>query len=73
MKCHVCGGLLEPTITDMPFKTSAKRIVIFKGLPVLQCGSCAEYLVEDSVMGQIDAMLAKADEQAELEILSYAA
>jgi len=73
MKCHVCGGTLEPTVTDMPFKTDAKRIVIVKELPTLQCGSCGEYLIEDTVMDRVDALLAKADRQAELEIVLYAA
>jgi hypothetical protein len=57
----------------MPFKTDAKRIVILKDLPVLQCASCAEFLIEDAVMAQVDMMLAEADERAELEIMSYAA
>jgi YgiT-type zinc finger domain-containing protein len=73
VKCHVCGGPLEPTVTDMPFKTGAKRIVILKDLPVLQCASCGEYLIDDPVMAQVDVMLAEADERAELEIMSYAA
>jgi YgiT-type zinc finger domain-containing protein len=73
MKCHVCGGRLEPAQTDMPFKIDARRIVILKQLPVLQCGSCGEYLIEDAVLAQVDAMLADADERAELEIMSYAA
>jgi YgiT-type zinc finger domain-containing protein len=73
MKCHVCGGPLERAETDMPFKIDAKRIVILKRLPVLQCGSCGEYLIEDPVLAQVDAMLAEADERAELEIMSYAA
>jgi YgiT-type zinc finger domain-containing protein len=69
----VCGGPLEPAVTDMPFKTDSKRIVILRDLPVLQCGSCGEYLIEDAVMGRVDTMLAEADERAELEIMSYAA
>jgi YgiT-type zinc finger domain-containing protein len=73
MKCHVCGGTMEPIVTDMPFKTDAKRIVIVKELPVRQCGSCGEYLIEDPVMARVDALLAKADRQAELEIVLYAA
>lgn len=72
MKCHVCGGAFEPSVADMPFKADVKRIVIFKDMPVLQCGSCGEYLIEDPVMAKIDAMLAKADQRAELEILRYA-
>jgi YgiT-type zinc finger domain-containing protein len=73
MKCHVCGGPLEPSVTDMPFKIDARRIVIFKELPVLQCGSCGEYLIEDAVLAQVDRLLVEADERAELEIMSYAA
>ena len=73
MKCRVCGGAMEPAVTDMPFKTGEKRIVILKDLPVLQCGSCGEYAIEDAVMARIDAMLARADQQAELEIFRYAA
>lgn len=73
MKCHVCGGPLEPVDTDMPFKIDAKRIVILRELPVLQCGSCGEYLIEDAVLARVDTMLAEADERAELEIMSYAA
>jgi YgiT-type zinc finger domain-containing protein len=72
MKCHACGGSLEPVETDMPFKIGPKRIVILKALPVLQCGICGEYLIEDPVMAQVDAMLADADERAELEIMAYA-
>jgi len=73
MRCHVCGGQLEPAVTDMPFKTGDKRIVILKGLPVLQCASCSEYVIEDTVMAQVDTMLTEADQRAELEIMSYAA
>jgi YgiT-type zinc finger domain-containing protein len=73
MKCHVCGGLLEPMVTDMPFKTGLRRIVILRELPVLQCKACGEYLIEDAVMARVDAMLAEAGERAELEVMSYAA
>lgn len=73
MKCHICGSTLKPVATDMPFKTGPRSIVIFKELPVLQCEYCSEYLLQDSVMERIEAMLAKADRQAEVEIFRYAA
>jgi YgiT-type zinc finger domain-containing protein len=73
MKCSLCGGPMEATDTDMPFKIGAKRIVIFKAVPVLQCGCCGEYLIEDPVMARVDRMLAAADARAGLEIISYAA
>jgi YgiT-type zinc finger domain-containing protein len=73
MKCHVCGGEFKAIVTDMPFKTGPKRIVILKDLPVLQCESCEEYVLEDDVMARVEDMLARADEHAELEVLRYAA
>jgi len=36
MKCRVCGGLLEPRVTDLPFKIGDSAIVILRGLPVLE-------------------------------------
>jgi YgiT-type zinc finger domain-containing protein len=73
MKCTVCGGHMRPITTSLPFKLSEERIIILKEIPVLQCGSCREYLLEDPVMARVDAMLNKADGGAELEIIRYAA
>lgn len=73
MKCTVCGAAMNRTSTDLPFKLSEERIVIFKQLPVLQCGACREYLIEDAVMARVDALLAQADSTAELEVIRYAA
>jgi len=74
MKCTVCGARMSPTTTDLPFKLSEERIVILKQLPVLQCTSCREYLIEeDAVMARIEALLGRADSSAELEVLRYAA
>jgi YgiT-type zinc finger domain-containing protein len=73
MKCHVCGSRLRPLVTDLPFKVTEATIVILKGLPVLQCDNCTEYLLEDSVMGRVEEILEKVDSAAELEIIRYAA
>ena len=73
MKCHVCGSKLEPLITDLPFKVSETTIVILKGLPLLQCNNCTEYLLNDSVMGRVEEILKRVDSAAELEIIRYAA
>ncbi|OHB73887.1 MAG: YgiT-type zinc finger domain-containing protein [Planctomycetes bacterium RBG_16_55_9] len=72
MTCHNCGGSLENLITNLPFKVSVDCIIIIKGLPVLQCPNCGEYVIEDQVMEKIDIILNKIDTTAELEILSYA-
>jgi len=71
--CHICGGELEKLVTDLPFKVGQSCIVIVKSLPVLQCRNCSEYVVEDPVMEKVDAILARVDTTAELEILSYVA
>jgi len=72
MICHNCGGKLENLITNLPFKVNHDSIVIIKGLPVLQCQNCSEYVIEDEVMKNIDTILNRIDKTAELEVLSYA-
>jgi YgiT-type zinc finger domain-containing protein len=73
VKCHTCGSEMELIETDLPFKVSEETIVIVKALPVLQCKGCGEYLLEDAVMQRVDEILGRADAQAELEIVRYAA
>ena len=73
MKCHVCGSDLQAIITDMPFKTGPRAIVILKELPVLHCGNCGEYLLEDPVMEKVETILAGVQQGAELEVVHYAA
>jgi YgiT-type zinc finger domain-containing protein len=73
MKCLVCGGTLTQALTDLPFKVRETSIVIVKNLPVLQCGSCPEYLLEDSVLSRVDQILERVDSTAELEVIRYAA
>ena len=72
MNCLSCGEKLEEVITDLPFKIRSSSIIIIKKLPVLQCKNCNEYLIEDTVMENVDSILDKVDRTAELEILSYA-
>lgn len=73
MRCTVCGGDLAATKTDLPFKVTETAIVILKDLPVLACEKCPEYLIEDDVLSHVDAILARVDSSAELEIIRYAA
>jgi len=71
MICHNCGGKLEKLTTNLPFKVNHDSIVIIKGLPVLQCCNCSEYMIEDEVMQNVDNILSRIDKTAELEVLSY--
>ena len=63
----VCGE------NGLPFKVRAAGIVILKSLPVLQSRNCPEYLIEDAVLARVDEILASVSNQAELEIIPYAA
>ena len=73
MNCPVCGGNMEPQVTDMPFKLSTRTIAILKDLPVFQCDCCGEYVIEDPVMEKVDFLLEKVDKAVELEIVRFAA
>jgi YgiT-type zinc finger domain-containing protein len=73
MKCRVCGGALEPRVTDLPFKIGDSSIVILKDLPVLQCRQCDDIELENAVMSKVEEVLSAVDRSAELEIIRYAA
>ncbi len=73
MKCHVCGSALEQVVTDLPFKLNQRTIVVVRDLPVLQCQNCTDYLLEDGVMAQVETILDRVDDAAELEVVKYAA
>ncbi len=64
---------MKAIVTDLPFKRSETTIVIFKGLPVLQCENCSEYLLDDFVLKRVEELLERVSTSAELEILRYAA
>jgi YgiT-type zinc finger domain-containing protein len=73
MRCRVCGGLLEPRVTDLPFKIGDSAIVIFKALPVLQCDQCGEAELEQATMSRVDQTLASVNGLAELSVIRYPA
>lgn len=73
MKCDVCGAALAAITTDLPFKVQEPGIVILKGLPVLQCPTCPQYLLEDAVLARVDEILRRVDGGIELEVIRYAA
>ncbi|HYD47727.1 MAG TPA: YgiT-type zinc finger protein [Terriglobales bacterium] len=73
MKCSMCGGIMRPTGTDLPFITAAHTIAILKDIPVLQCERCPEHLVDDSIMARVDTMLTGIDSSVELTVIHYPA
>ena len=73
MRCEVCGAELAAIKTDVPFKVRKSGTVVFKGLSVLQCTNCPQYLLEDAVLARVDQILGRVDGGVELEIIRYAA
>ena len=73
MTCQTCGAAMVPMTTDLPFKLREGAIVIIRSLPVLQCRTCPEYLLEDRVMAQVEELLKSVRQGTELEIVQYAA
>jgi YgiT-type zinc finger domain-containing protein len=73
MKCSVCGSSMSSIVTDLPFKVSEKSIVILKDVPVFQCNACSEYLLDDTVVQQVERIFENIDDDTELEVMKYAA
>ena len=73
MKCRVCGGSLEPRVTDLPFKIGDSSIVILKSLPVLQCNQCGDTELEHPTMLRVETLLDRVDRSSELEVIRFAA
>ncbi|MBN1902757.1 hypothetical protein JW926_15635 [Candidatus Sumerlaeota bacterium] len=48
-------------------------IVILKDIPVLQCGRCLEYILEDSVMRRVEEILSIVSQDSELQVVRFAA
>jgi YgiT-type zinc finger domain-containing protein len=64
---------MEAVVTMLPFKVRDRTIIIIKGVPVRQCARCSEYLLEDSIMAQVDSILADVNAAAELAVIEFAA
>ena len=73
MKCSTCGASMRSARTDLPFKTTEQKIVILRSLPVLQYENCAQYLIEDPVLGRVDEILGTINGAVELQVIRYAA
>ena len=43
------------------------------GLPVVTCGTCPEYLIDDEVLRRVGEILAKVKGGTELAVVRYAA
>lgn len=64
---------MRASVTDLPFKLSTSSIVVIKGLPVLLCENCTEYMLEAQVLATVDQILDGANDPSELRVVKYAA
>jgi YgiT-type zinc finger domain-containing protein len=73
VRCENCGAELIAITTDLPFKVREPGIVILKGVPVLQCARCPQYLLRDEVLARVAEILRGVDTAIELEVVPYPA
>jgi YgiT-type zinc finger domain-containing protein len=59
--------------TDLPFKLGDSAIVVVRDVPIHQCGSCPEYLIENDAMIRIETILRDRGQGVELEVVRFAA
>ena len=73
MRCSVCGSGMSAHVTDLPFKVSDTAIVVVRGVPVMQCMTCNEFLIAHPDMQRIEVILSHTRPGAELEVTRFAA
>ena len=73
MRCSTCGCLLQEATTDLPFKIGDTTIVVVRGVPVLQCPNCPDFLIADHAMARIESLLENRNRGSELEVVRFAA
>lgn len=60
--------------TDLPFKLDNHQVLIVKSVPCHICDSCGEVLLSDSVLSNIDKVIAEVRaSNTELEVVRFAA
>lgn len=73
MKCHVCGVQMRRVVTDLPFRVNRSVMIILKGLPLLECGECGAYALEEAVMERIHEIIGRLQSPTHLDAVLYAA
>jgi len=73
IRCRICGGLLRPRVTNLPYKLAGTTIAILKALPVFECPQCGDTELDQATMLRVDQLLGGVNQPAELEVILYAA
>jgi YgiT-type zinc finger domain-containing protein len=73
MKCHVCGTPMKPVVTDLPFRIDRLVVIILRELPLLECGKCSAYALEEMVMERVHEIVQSLASPCHLDGVRYAA
>jgi YgiT-type zinc finger domain-containing protein len=73
MKCHVCGTQMKPVVADLPFRVDRSVMIILRELPLLECGGCSAYALQDIVIERVHEMIQSLTSPAHLDVIRYAA
>jgi YgiT-type zinc finger domain-containing protein len=73
MKCHLCGTQMKPVVADLPFRVNRSVMIIIRELPLLECGECSAYALQDVVMERVHAMVQGLTPPSHLDGVRYTA
>ena len=73
MKCHVCGTPMRRVVTDLPFRVNRSVMIILRNLPLLECGNCSAYALEDKVMERVHEIIERLRSPSHLEAVLFSA
>jgi YgiT-type zinc finger domain-containing protein len=71
MKCHVCGTSMTRVVNDLPFRVNRSVMFILRDLPLLECGECFAYALEDTVMERVHEIVERLDSPSHLDAVLY--
>jgi hypothetical protein len=60
-------------VTDLPFRVDRSVMIILKGLPLVECGKCGAYALEETVMERVHEIVGRLRSPSHLEAVLYAA
>jgi YgiT-type zinc finger domain-containing protein len=73
MKCHVCGNPMTRVVADLPFRIDLSVMIILRDLPLLECGECSAYALEETVMERVHEIVWGLASPAHLDVIRYVA
>jgi hypothetical protein len=64
---------MKPVVADLPFRVNRSVMIILKDLPLLECGECSAYALEDKVMERVHEIIERLKFPCHLEAVLYSA